>query len=247
MLSNSNSSVLDGVLVPTSTTIFEIALIRFVPEIFLGTSILLFIIHASVLSSSRLQGNPLLMGSFIRLCSLIVLLTLFLTLKDPAMTTALYKNGGVTFLAYNKTFIFDALSQNVKQIVLIGVFFSLYISENIILRNRINFFEYLALVLCATLGLLLLTSAYDLISLYLAIEVQSLCLYVLAAAKKNSSFSLEAGLKYFVLGSFSSALFLFGASLIYGCVGTTNFFNLSLLFSGLSSDSLVLGVTLKYA
>lgn len=102
-------------------------------------------------------------------------------------------------------------------------------------------------MLCATLGLLFLASAYDLISLYLAIEVQSLCLYVLAAAKKNSSFSLEAGLKYFILGSFSSALFLFGASLLYGCTGTTNFLSLSLFFSGLNLDTFPLQVSVEHA
>jgi len=80
--------------------------------------------------------------------------------------------------------------------------------------------------------LLFLVSSFDLISLYLAIEMQSLCLYVLAASKKDSSFSTEAGIKYFILGSFSSGLLLFGISLLYGCCGTTNFENFNLLFSG---------------
>jgi NADH-quinone oxidoreductase subunit N len=122
------------------------------------------------------------------------------------------------------------------------VFFSLFITEHAILRHKINPFEYLILLLCATLGLLFLTSSYDLISLYLAIEVQSLCLYVLAASKKNSSFSLEAGLKYFILGSFSSALFLFGASLLYGCTGTTNFSDYFIFFSSLNFFSLQISV-----
>jgi NADH:ubiquinone oxidoreductase subunit 2 (subunit N) len=78
------------------------------------------------------------------------------------------------------------------------------------------------------------------ISLYLAIEMQSLCLYVLAASKKDSSFSTEAGLKYFILGSFSSALLLFGISILYGCVGTTNFDNLYLFFSELNLETLAL-------
>lgn len=77
-----------------------------------------------------------------------------------------------------------------------------------------------------------LITSYDLISLYLSIEMQSLCCYVLAASKKDSSFSTEAGLKYFILGSFSSILLLFGISYFYGFTGTTNFSNLTLLFSG---------------
>jgi len=90
----------------------------------------------------------------------------------------------------------------------------------------------------ALLGLMLLVSAYDLISLYLAIELQSLSFYVLASFKKNSAFSTEAGLKYFILGAFSSGLILFGSSLIYGFSGTTNFEDLARLLSGLSSSSL---------
>jgi NADH:ubiquinone oxidoreductase subunit 2 (subunit N) len=84
-----------------------------------------------------------------------------------------------------------------------------------------------------------------LISLYLAIEIQSLCLYVLAASKKDYSFSLEAGLKYFILGSFSSALFLFGSSLLYGCVGTTNFNSFSLFFFNL--DNFFLNISVEHA
>jgi len=92
-------------------------------------------------------------------------------------------------------------------------------------------------VLSAVLGLLFLVSSYDMLSLYLAIEMQSLCLYVLAAAKKDSSFSTEAGLKYFILGSFSSALLLFGISFLYGSTGTTNFDNFHLLFAGIDSET----------
>ena len=69
---------------------------------------------------------------------------------------------------------------------------------------------------------MLLTSSYDLISAYLAIEMQSLSFYALAAFKRKSAFSTEAGLKYFILGAFSSGLILFGSSLIYGFTGVTN-------------------------
>ena len=88
------------------------------------------------------------------------------------------------------------------------------ISESNLVKQQINNFEYFLLVLSAILGLFFLVSSYDMLSLYLAIEMQSLCLYVLAAAKKDSSFSTEAGLKYFILGSFSSALLLFGISFL---------------------------------
>ena len=67
--------------------------------------------------------------------------------------------------------------------------------------------------------------------MYLAIELQSLCFYVLAAFKRNSEFSTEAGLKYFVLGAFSSGVLLFGCSLIYGFTGITHFSELTKIFS----------------
>jgi NADH-quinone oxidoreductase subunit N len=140
-------------------------------------------------------------------------------------------------LVYQNTFIFDLLTANVKQILLISTICCLFIFEENLIRQQINNFEYFILILCAVLGLLFLISSYDLISLYLAIEMQSLCLYVLAASKKNSSFSTEAGLKYFLLGSFSSALLLFGMSILYGCTGTTNFENFTLLLSGVDLDN----------
>jgi NADH-quinone oxidoreductase subunit N len=83
------------------------------------------------------------------------------------------------------------------------------------------------------------------ISLYLSIELQSLCLYVLSASKKDSSFSTEAGLKYFILGSFSSALLLFGISLLYGCTGTTNFDNFYLIFSETSVNDIAVVSLIK--
>ena len=91
-------------------------------------------------------------------------------------------------------------------------------------------------MLSAVLGLLFLVSSYDMLSLYLAIEMQSLCLYVLAAAKKDSSFSTEAGLKYFILGALSSSLFLFGSSILYGVSGTINFEDFKNLFFALQAE-----------
>jgi NADH-quinone oxidoreductase subunit N len=66
-------------------------------------------------------------------------------------------------------------------------------------------------------------SAYDFVSFYLALELQSLSFYILASFKKDSAFSTESGLKYFILGALSSGFLLFGMSLVYGAVGSTNF------------------------
>jgi len=89
--------------------------------------------------------------------------------------------------------------------------------------------EYSIIVLLAVLGMFLLVSANDFISLYLALELQSFCLYILASLKRYSNLSIEAALKYFILGSFSSGIFLFGISLLYGFFGTTNFYEINTL------------------
>jgi len=207
----------------------------FFPEVFLATSILLLTLHGTFIITSRGLGFPLITRSFLKLCILVLFLTFFL----------LDNNSIIFMLTYQNTFLFDFLTLNVKQILVIFTIFCLAVSEQSIVDNRLNNFEYLLLILCAILGLFFLASSYDLISLYLALEMQSLCLYVLAASRKNSSFSTEAGLKYFILGSFSSALFLFGVSLLYGCTGTTNFGNFSLLFTGANYELLTLNFLIE--
>lgn len=84
-------------------------------------------------------------------------------------------------------------------------------------------FEFPILILIAALGMGMMASAGDLISLYIGIELHSLALYVLAAFRRDDARSSEAGLKYFVLGALSSGLLLYGASLIYGFAGSTRF------------------------
>jgi NADH-quinone oxidoreductase subunit N len=138
----------------------------------------------------------------------------------------------------------DLFTRWLKVFLLLGAIGSLVASLAYLRGEAVNAFEYFILILLATLGLSLIVSANDLLSMYLAIELQSLSLYLLAAFKKNSAFSTEAGLKYFILGAFSSGLLLFGSSLIYGFTGTTNFEDLALLSTGLygTSTSLSQGV-----
>lgn len=100
-------------------------------------------------------------------------------------------------------------------------------------------------MLFSTCSMLFLISSYDLIAMYLAIELQGLSFYILASSKRNSEFSTEAGLKYFILGAFSSGILLFGCSLIYGFTGLTSFSGLAKFFVGLSlanSNEFLLGI-----
>nr|YP_025784.1 NADH dehydrogenase subunit 2 [Tupiella akineta]AAQ18743.1 NADH dehydrogenase subunit 2 [Tupiella akineta] len=88
---------------------------------------------------------------------------------------------------------------------------------------RINNYEFLLVIYLAIFGMLCLISSYNFLTFYLSIELQSLSFYLLACSKSRSEFSAEAGLKYFILGAFSSAILLFGISLIYGSIGSIYF------------------------
>jgi NADH-quinone oxidoreductase subunit N len=97
--------------------------------------------------------------------------------------------------------------------------------------QKLNFAEFFTLFLLSILGIFFLVSSCDFVVSYLALEMQALCFYVLASFRRSSSFSTDAGLKYFVLGSFVSCLYLMGCLLIYGGMGTLNFNALTLLLS----------------
>ncbi len=98
---------------------------------------------------------------------------------------------------------------------------SLLISLPSATEHALNKFEYPVLILLATLGMMVMVSANDLMSLYVGLELQSLALYVVAAMKREDGKASEAGLKYFVLGALSSGMLLYGASMVYGFTGTT--------------------------
>ena len=124
---------------------------------------------------------------------------------------------------FDGSFRFDAFARFVKIITLIASAGALLLAPNDMRAGKYLKFEYPVLVLLATAGMLMMISANDLISLYLALELQSLALYVLAAFHRDDVRSSEAGLKYFVLGALSSGMLLYGASLIYGFTGATQF------------------------
>ncbi|GAB4225293.1 MAG: NADH-quinone oxidoreductase subunit NuoN [Kiloniellaceae bacterium] len=127
-------------------------------------------------------------------------------------------------------FIADAFGDFMKLLVLAGSGITLIMAMRYIEREDMARFEYPVLVLFATLGMLLMISANDMLSLYLGLELQSLSLYVVAAFRRDHLRSSEAGLKYFVLGALSSGMLLYGMSMIYGFAGTTSFAGLAAQF-----------------
>lgn len=135
----------------------------------------------------------------------------------------LFNNFNKNLIIFYGNISIDNYSTVLKIIILFCTIIFLIIIFDHIKQYFSEEFEFSSLISFAVFALLILISSNDLITFYLSIEMQSLCLYVLATFKKTSQFSLEAGLKYFVLGAFSSSLLIFGMSLIYGSLGSTNF------------------------
>lgn len=125
--------------------------------------------------------------------------------------------------AFFGMFIDDAFGRFAKVTILLSGAAVLAMSADYMDRHGLMRFEYPILIVLATVGMMMMVSAGDLLSLYTGLELQSLALYVVAAMRRESVKSSEAGLKYFVLGALSSGLLLYGASLVYGFSGTTSF------------------------
>ena len=148
---------------------------------------------------------------------------------------ALLSMTSVQSTAFGGMFRADAFADYMKLLVLMGSFAAVFMSVTPLERDDINKPEFSLLVILALVGMMLMISANDLMSLYMAVELQSLPLYVVAAMRTKSLRSSEAGLKYFLLGALSSGLLLYGASLVYGFAGTTSFSGIA---SAVSSDQL---------
>ena len=125
--------------------------------------------------------------------------------------------------AFGGMFVDDAFARFAKVTILLSAAAVLVMSEAYMERRNLLRFEYPLLISLATVGMMMMVSAGDLIALYMGLELQSLALYVVASLRRDSAKSTEAGLKYFVLGALSSGLLLYGASLVYGFSGTTAF------------------------
>ncbi len=133
------------------------------------------------------------------------------------------RSANVTETAFNDMFINDGFARFAKVVILISAASILVISPDYLRELKVLKFEYPLLITLSVVGMMVMVSAGDLMSLYMGLELQSLCLYVIAALRRDSLKSTEAGLKYFVLGALSSGLLLYGASLTYGYAGTTTF------------------------
>ncbi|MEQ9693629.1 NADH-quinone oxidoreductase subunit NuoN [Shimia sp. SDUM112013] len=131
--------------------------------------------------------------------------------------------GGAEAVAFNGLFIDDGFARFAKVAILLAAGAVLAMGQDYMSRKGMLRFEYPILIVLSVIGMMVMVSSGDLMTLYMGLELQSLSLYVVASMRRDSLKSSEAGLKYFVLGALSSGLLLFGSSLVYGFAGTTTF------------------------
>ena len=186
-----------------------------------------------MLGAYRGQGTTRLVTG-LSVCLLVVAGILELMLPSGKLST------------FGGNFIVDEFARFLKVLALIGSAVTLLLSVEFLSDPSRRIFEYPVLVLLSTLGMMVLISAGDLISLYLGLELMSLALYVVAASNRDDTKSTEAGLKYFVLGALSSGMLLYGASLIYGFTGTVSFAGLAAAINT-ASVGLVFGLVFLLA
>lgn len=146
-------------------------------------------------------------------------------------------------VAFNGLYVADGFSGFLKLLILSAAAASMVLALPWLEQAKTLRFEYPVLLSFAALGMCMMVSADDMLSLYVGLELQSLAAYVLAAFHRGEGRSAEAGLKYFVLGALASGILLYGITLVYGFAGTTNFGGIALaLADGSRSLGMVFGL-----
>jgi NADH-quinone oxidoreductase subunit N len=153
----------------------------------------------------------------------LLVMRLTMVLLVVAAGAAIYLAQGDGGTVFNGAFSVDAFSLYAKTAIFFAAAVAILLAFNYLRTEKLAKFEYPVLIALAALGMSIMVSADDMITLYLGLELQSLSLYILAAFNRDSLRASEAGLKYFVLGALSSGMLLYGASLVYGFSGTTEF------------------------
>lgn len=153
----------------------------------------------------------------------------------------LFTQFGETIYSFNGTFVVDNFSIFFDMIILFSTVLTILISDEYVRREEINYGEYYSLLLFATLGMMLMASGSNLLTIFLGLEVMSISLYILAGFRRYNPNSTEAALKYFLLGAFTTGFFLYGIALVYGSTGSTDLRNIAAFLSekGVASDPML--------
>ncbi len=206
------------------------------PEVFLLTTLCILLLYAVISSKSiLLRTNYSKENGFATLRTPILISNISYLFVFSLVFVLIFLMNQIEMLSidngyYQNFYIIDRIAAIGKFVLALATLIVILISQEYLLEY-INVYEYILLLAFTLLGLFLLVSSNDLISFYLALELQSLASYVLSALLRTSVFSTEAAVKYFILGALSSGILLLGGSLIYGFCGTTNFNDIHLISS----------------
>jgi NADH-quinone oxidoreductase subunit N len=205
------------------------------PEWFLLFSLVALLMHGVWFSTSPFLNYPSMVTNTLHHSLFILAVTLWLV-------SARFESFP-SFLLFRSNLIYDDFSMKVSFLLILSTIICLIISITYLAKEKINLFEYVIFTLLSCLGGCWLVASYDFFTMYLTIELLSLPLYGLASIKSRSLLSTEAGLKYFILGAFSSGVFLFGVSLIYLATGSLSFSEIGQLFAGVNVNMFLSGDT----
>jgi NADH-quinone oxidoreductase subunit N len=164
----------------------------------------------------------LLVGSF-REQHAARLLTPLAVLSIVTTMAVVLASGTTPRQTFGGHFVVDGYAVFLKLLILAASALCILMAPGYLRGERIDRFEYPLLALFSTVGMMMMVSANSFLALYMALELQSLPLYVMAAFQRDTLRSTEAGLKYFVLGALASGMLLYGCSLVYGFTGTVGF------------------------
>jgi NADH-quinone oxidoreductase subunit N len=202
------------------------------PELFMAVMIMSLIMFG-VFQKQSSATDEVNISRVVSYMSIAVLaLALFITVAFAGDRVAVFNNLYVT----------DSFAVFMKVLVLFASAVTILMAQGYLEQHKMARFEYPILILFATLGMMMMISANNLMSLYLGLELQSLSLYVVASFQRDDPRSAEAGLKYFVLGALASGMLLYGSSLIYGFTGSTDFVQISVSIEKSSEYGLNIGI-----
>src|SRR5687768_9156867 len=206
-----------------------------IPEFFLTTILLILLLFGVFYKNNQNNQKILIIKN---LNTIIIYLLLILLI----LTSNIYN---ISNNVMNGVLVINNFTQFIKIILIICTIICFLIQQKYIIQQKINAYEINILMLISLLGLMVLISSNHFITLYLAIELQSLSFYILTASQKKSILSIEGALKYFILGSIASGFILFGSSILYVITGSLNFNNIFLLLSNVNyieNIDLLLGI-----
>lgn len=195
--------------------------ITFLPEIFVSVALLIQLLVNIRVINNPYNNYPILIKETFGQTLAILICTFFLFTNHLSSE----------FVSYGGYLVSDNSIITAKIFVTIVAIVVLFLVQESLNIQKINFYEYFTLYLISILSIYIMISSGNFLVFYLAMEMQALCYYVLASMNRTSVYSAEAGLKYFVSGSFISGVFLLGVSYLYGALGTLDLQGLSLICS----------------